>query len=445
MASDNTQLSAKVLTLLPASLQNLLRDNAKRELLTRVDAVLLVFDGFIYDLESGQSLPLDGVIAGTEATQSPRPDAAILAQQAASLLKNSSNRNLLLLLPPSEFVATGLSMPGVMGENLLSAVNLQSDSLLPAFESTLSLAINTDKANDSHVALWIAEERLSDCFDALAAKGIFLAAVLPRILAASSLDSQNARTIDSDSNGKTFVELQDGVLVRWQHIHAMDLEQEDFLQQWNEEIGLLPGTAEAENDPPQNQEMQSAQQYFGAASTARESSYNFYPQGALSARKKLEKGKRIGIGAVAVFAALLLAAVPFLIQVWELRSLEGDLVSQKNFSADARSDQAVVVNFESEWGPLNDYPEQRISDVMFRLVSVLSPERLTSLEISQGLVRIQGTSAEPQGILQRLEQDPMFTEVVFSRATSNSRYYIDLRLSTVNFEGYMVRYFPDEN
>jgi hypothetical protein len=38
----------------------------------------------------------------------------------------------------------------------------------------------------------------------------------------------------------------------------------------------------------------------------------------------------------------------------------------------------------------------------------------------------------------------MFTEVVFSRATSNTRYYIDLRLATVNFEAYMVRYFPDE-
>ena len=45
--------------------------------------------------------------------------------------------------------------------------------------------------------------------------------------------------------------------------------------------------------------------------------------------------------------------------------------------------------------------------------------------------------------LQKLEQDPLFTEVLFSRATSNTRYYIDLRLSPVNFEAYMVRYFPE--
>ena len=47
--------------------------------------------------------------------------------------------------------------------------------------------------------------------------------------------------------------------------------------------------------------------------------------------------------------------------------------------------------------------------------------------------------------LQRLERDPLFTEVVFSRATSNTRYYIDLRLANVNFEAYRVRHFPDES
>ena len=104
----------------------------------------------------------------------------------------------------------------------------------------------------------------------------------------------------------------------------------------------------------------------------------------------------------------------------------------------------MVVNFENEWGALSDFPDQRIREAMFTLQNVLSPERLTSLEISEGLVKIQGTSSDPQAILQRLEQDPLFTEVIFSRATNNTRYYIDLRLSPVNFEAYMVRHFPDD-
>ena len=81
---------------------------------------------------------------------------------------------------------------------------------------------------------------------------------------------------------------------------------------------------------------------------------------------------------------------------------------------------------------------------MFRLQDVLAGEQLSSLELSEGLIRIQGTSSDPQAILQQLEQDPLFTEVVFSRATSKTRYYIDLRLATVNFEAYRVRHFPAE-
>lgn len=147
---------------------------------------------------------------------------------------------------------------------------------------------------------------------------------------------------------------------------------------------------------------------------------------------------------VAVVALMLFAAgIPFIRQSLEFRSLAAELESQLNFSFEARQDQAVVVNFDNEWGPLNDFPDQRIREAMYTLQSVLSPDTLSSLEVNEGLIKIQGTSAEPQALLQRLEQDPMFTEVVFSRATNNSRYYIDLRLSTVNFEGYMVRYFPD--
>jgi uncharacterized protein involved in outer membrane biogenesis len=112
-------------------------------------------------------------------------------------------------------------------------------------------------------------------------------------------------------------------------------------------------------------------------------------------------------------------------------------------SSDARQDQQAVVGFEDQWGAINDFPNQVINEALFTLQNVLRPERISSIEISEGLIKLQGSSADPQAILQKLEQDPLFTEVLFSRATSNTRYYIDLRLSSVNFEAYMVRYFPD--
>ena len=120
------------------------------------------------------------------------------------------------------------------------------------------------------------------------------------------------------------------------------------------------------------------------------------------------------------------------------------LESNRELSVEARQDQAVVVEFENRWGAINEFPQQNVAAAMFRLQEVLAGEQLSALELSEGLIRIQGTSSDPQAILQLLEQDPLFTEVVFSRATSNTRYYIDLRLATVNFEAYRVRHFPDE-
>ena len=80
---------------------------------------------------------------------------------------------------------------------------------------------------------------------------------------------------------------------------------------------------------------------------------------------------------------------------------------------------------------------------LLQLQTVLSPSVLTSLEVDEGSVQIEGESSDPQSLLQRLEQDSMFTGVDFARATNNNRYYIDLRLSTVDFDGYRQRYFPE--
>ena len=110
---------------------------------------------------------------------------------------------------------------------------------------------------------------------------------------------------------------------------------------------------------------------------------------------------------------LSLSATPFIGQSIEYRNLVGSLEAQRGLSPEARQDQSIVINFENEWGPINDFPVQQIREAMFTLQSVLSPERLSSLEISEGLVRIQGISQDPQALLERLEQNPMFTEVAF--------------------------------
>ena len=92
---------------------------------------------------------------------------------------------------------------------------------------------------------------------------------------------------------------------------------------------------------------------------------------------------------------------------------------------------------------MTEFPAQNISATLLQLQNVLNPAVLTSLEVNEGSVQIEGESDDPQSLLQRLEQDAMFTGVDFARATNNNRYYIDLRLSTVDFDGYRQRYFPE--
>ena len=83
---------------------------------------------------------------------------------------------------------------------------------------------------------------------------------------------------------------------------------------------------------------------------------------------------------------MLLSATPFILQAFELLSFTARLDIQREMSAQPRQDQAIVVNFENEWGAINDFPDQGVREAMFSLQGVLSPERLSSLEISDGLI-----------------------------------------------------------
>ena len=225
------------------------------------------------------------------------------------------------------------------------------------------------------------------------------------------------------------------MLKTWQQAHKVDLAQGEFLDQWNTTISDQSHTSILEIDELEKIRTLSIK--------AEGSGYPFFPNGAITERQEVERGRKV-ISVVTVLIVLLcLAALPFVRQSIEFRRAASSLEASRVMSSEARQDQQVVVNFEDRWWPLNDFPEQQLRQAMFTLQNVLGAERISSMEVSEGLIKLQGSSADPQAILQKLEQDPLFTEVLFSRATSNTRYYIDLRLSPVNFEAYMVRYFPE--
>jgi hypothetical protein len=438
-AFDYSQLREQLTAYLPPQVRTLIKGASGRDLVRKIDTSFLLFDNKIVHLETRDAVEIEGT------------DALSIAAACAELLRTLSAEQrkecaTLLLLPANFFVATTTTMPGVAKENLVSALKLQADSILPSLEEPLSLAINSLSATqgEEHLALWMLETTLSDLFDAFAAKDIFLAAVKPRFMNGSSETPSGAndksgariRILDVDEETETCVVIEDSILKALLHVRKQDLQQEVFQQQWQE--------TQAQDSSKNAIELKDVADYYCRIDAQANQEYCFFPYGALNATRRTAQGKQTLAAAAAVVALLFIAYVPFLLQSLEFRSLANTLEIQREMASDARQDQAAVVSFENEWGLISDFPEQRLREAMFTLQNILRPDTLTSMEVSEGLIKIQGSSNEPQAILQRLEQDPMFTEVVFSRATNNQRYYIDLRISTVNFEGYMVRYFPDE-
>lgn len=413
---------------LPGGVLSFFEGGSRRELLKQVDSRVLLFDGQLINLATGASADINTSI---------NADAEELALACSTVLGGKQDATVLLLLHPGDFVATSITLPGLSREALVSALRLQAETLLPSLEEKLAVAVNpatAASAQSRHVALWITETRLNQLFEAFEQQGLFLAAVMPRNLLL--LQNSGAQTIqEADAQTITRITGENGSLSEWLFVDKSDLEQELFLQQWQR-------TVEQSTDASAiNIEDQSSYQVADSAVISKE--YCFFPPGALNAERRMEKGKRLIAAGIAAAVLVLLGASPYLLQSFTYGRLASGLESAREFSAGPRADRSIVQQFEDVWGPINDFPDQNIREALFTLQNILSPDRLSSFEVTEGVIKIEGESSEPQAILQRLEQDPLFTEVAFSRATSNSRYYIDLRLSAVNFEGYMVRYFPD--
>jgi hypothetical protein len=424
------QFQERLVPALPAPIRGILEGGSKKQLLARINQRLLLVDNELIHLNSGRSEVID-----EQALEKPFLEISPeqIASAASKLIGSVITEGVILYLPPGDFVATSINMPGVSKDNLMSALKLQVDNLFPSFADSLDLTLGGNSvANDANnIALWFVEKTTSSLFAAFKKVDLFLIAVAPRNL----IDLDQSAVVDFDSRGGTLVELDNGSLSSWLHINQLDLHDAALNGQWSE--SLEAATSETLLN------LNGIESFSSIDHSKTPSDYCFIPSGAMLARKKEEKGRNILLSAGAFVFLIMLSSVPFLIQSYQFRTLAATLATQRLESADARENRAVVVSFENEWGQITDFPLQELQQAMFTLQNILQPDQLASFELSEGVIKIQGTSSEPQAILQRLEQHPMFTEVVFSRATNNSRYYIDLRLSTVNFEGYMARYFPD--
>ncbi|MGE4631118.1 MAG: hypothetical protein AAEC86_11810, partial [Pseudohongiellaceae bacterium] len=358
-----TQYQQQLMDYLPPAMRNFLKGSPKGELLKKVDATLLVFDQYVVHVESGLSNQFQETAGDLDPNRLAIACKHLLAEQ-------QKEPSVLLLFPPDEFVATRQVMPGIGKDNLVSAMELQSENLLPTFTDSVALAVNPESADGGveHIALWITNERLTQLFDAFQQQDIFLVAIKPRLLNIEGTSTDCF--VDEDQNCVTAVNVIDGVISNWWHVNKLDFENESYVQQWQQVV---------ENNALRTSEYTSSKAYLSGSNNHCNQVYTFFPSGALSARRRVERGRKLLIGASVVASLLLLSVIPFVGQSIERTSLVASLEAQRALSSGARQDQLVVINFENEWGPINDFPVQQIRESMFTLQSVLSPDRLSSL------------------------------------------------------------------
>lgn len=418
------------------TLRSLTAADPERECLQQISDVLLLCDGELCHLTSGSRRLVDDEY-----------DPGGLAAAAHSLLDRTGQTRgrqkepaVLLLLPVREFMATRTPLPGVAPQAVPAALQLQVETLLPGHTGELVLAVHPGRNSDedADTALWMPARRLDELHRAFAEQGIQLAAVTPRILAL--VQQERLQWVeDSDAQQHHCLLWQNGAIRQLLQVDRRDLEEEAFQEQWQAAVHDLRsrGQAATESSPPR-----SAATFIDAIRQPLHPEYCFVPLAARQRRLQL-RGKRLRrVAAALVLAVGLAVMLPYLWQGAQILRLEARLNTVHEQATDARESQAQVREFENRWALFRDYPEQDILSLMLDLQNRLQGDRLIALTVEDGRLSIEGESNNPQALLQRLDEHERFAGVDFGRATSNNRYYIDMRLAGVDFASYYEWYFP---
>ena len=413
------ELGLKVQALLPSGNHS--------EILEDVDTSLLLFDKSLINTTTGNTAEIS--------QQGEEHFFDAMARSARALLSKSESCRILLLLPTNDFIATSFNM-NVGGEKLVrSALELQSHSLIPAYDENLLLAVNAK--NQEGVALWFNESETNRLFRAFEKQGLFLSAIMPRSLALADKENDEDKVIlINDEEGQTisFLQIKSDSIIRLLTVNKADLEQDVFAKQWELETGQLKGesvknmTALADWQTL-NRTVEPVPQYC------------FLPAGAIEEEKRINFSRKSKAAGVVAACLVLLLFAPFVSNWLTIRDLQKELERVQEMTAEPRSLQASIFDMEEEWGAMDEYPEQDIANVMVSLNGVIQSS-LTSFSINEGVIDITGSTDDPAYLVELLAEKEEFYNVGQSTNTrgGGSQFGIRMNLSSVDFEAYEEKY-----
>jgi len=408
-------------------IQSLLPARRHSDIFNRIDISLLLFDNTLVNTANGEAEEIALIEDGSF------PEAMA---RAARRLARGDKRNILLLLPTADFVATAYHM-NLAGEKMIrSALELQAQSLLPAYEENLLLAVNA--AQQEGVALWFNEQEANRLFRAFAHEDLFLGAIMPRSLAVlDASDDDDLKTMlinDEEGSNISFLQVRSNAVRRLLTVNKRDLEQEVFARQWEIETSLLKGDA--------MRNMTSMDDWKALKRKVQPlPEYSFLPAGAIAEQKRISFARNSKVAMAATAVVVLLLFAPFIARWLELRGVLDDLETAQDMSAEPRALQASIFDMEEEWGALYEYPDQQVAQVLVSLNSVIQSS-LTSISINKGVVDITGSTNDPAYLVELLSEREEFNNVSQSTSTrgAGSQFGIRLNLTNVDFEDYEEKY-----
>lgn len=416
------------------SAKALVTDSARKDILATVSVSLVLHENMLINTLNGEYRQV-----------MPEADASreqVLARCARQLItQRDAAQGILLLLPPNEFVSTRFHL-AVTGESLLrSSLKLQAHTLIPACEDELLLGVDASKSEG--VALWYPEHDADALFNAFEAQGLFLAAVMPRTLAMVNAEQlqKEILLIDEDSVHHCQMEIRDGAIRSCHIVTTTDLQQEEFVQQWQAEIAKSVANARVHA---------SATDYWNARRALVEpiANYCFFARGAEVFGRGLMREKQKRAAAIAAGFVVLLLFLPFLGNWVQMAILDWRVDSLRDESAQARQSQAAVYAMEDEWGVIAEFPRQDVAQILLTLNQLIS-NSLTSFAVDKGVVDISGRTQDPALLVEQLSEREQFYDVGQSRSSSGGeggvlgdRFGIRLHLNGVDFPAYEEKYSP---